>query len=123
MGDGDSGCGIAGTVAIGDRDSGGVYYWDSGGVYYWDSAEGLGQQARVLWLYPGGVKSIRERPVETSHYISINDPVSQSYIYQTPSVHYSPVSRTEYPKQPPYSSVFRDKGLAELQLFEERQGR
>ena len=40
LGDGDSGCGIAGTVAIGDR--------DSGGVYSWDSAEGLGQQARVL---------------------------------------------------------------------------
>ena len=42
-GDGDSGCGIAGTVAIGDR--------DNGGVYSWDSAEGLGQQARVLCLY------------------------------------------------------------------------
>ena len=36
-------CGIAGTVAIGDR--------DSGGAYSWNSAEGLGQQARVLWLY------------------------------------------------------------------------
>ena len=43
IGDGDSRCGIAGTVAIGDR--------DSGGVYSWDSAEGLGQQARVLCLY------------------------------------------------------------------------
>ena len=43
IGDGDSGCGIAGTVAIGDR--------DSGGAYSWESAEGLGQQARVLWLY------------------------------------------------------------------------
>ena len=42
IGDGDSGCDIAGTVAIGDR--------DSGGVYSWDSAEGLGQQARVLCL-------------------------------------------------------------------------
>ena len=43
IGDGNSGCGIAGTVAIGDR--------DSGGAYSCDSAEGLGQQARVLWLY------------------------------------------------------------------------
>ena len=43
IGDGDSGCGIAGTVAIGDR--------DIRGSYSWDSAEGLGQQARVLWLY------------------------------------------------------------------------
>ena len=33
-GDGDSGCGVAGTVAIGDR--------DSGGAYSWDSTEGLG---------------------------------------------------------------------------------
>ena len=29
IGDGDSGCGIAGTVAIGDQDNGGVYSWDS----------------------------------------------------------------------------------------------
>ena len=43
LGDGDSGCGIAGTVAIGDR--------GSGGVYSWDSAEGLGEQVRVLWFY------------------------------------------------------------------------
>ena len=43
IGDWDSGCGIAGTVAIGDR--------DSGGEYRWDSAEGLGQQARVLRFY------------------------------------------------------------------------
>ena len=35
LGDGDSRCGIAGTVAIGDR--------DSGGAHSWDSAEGLGQ--------------------------------------------------------------------------------
>ena len=41
----------------------------------------------------------REKPVETSHHISINQPVSQSYIYQTPLVHDSPTSRTEYPKQ------------------------
>ena len=34
--------GIAGKVAIGDR--------NSGEVYSWDSAEGLGQ-ARVLWYY------------------------------------------------------------------------
>ena len=38
--DGDSGDGIAGTVAVGDR--------DSGGAYSWDSAQGLGQQAGVL---------------------------------------------------------------------------
>ena len=43
IGDGDSGCGIAGTVAIGDR--------DRGGAYSWDSAEGLGKQGRVLCLY------------------------------------------------------------------------
>ena len=43
LGVGDRGCGIAGTVAIGDR--------DSGGVYSWNSAEGLGQQARVLWFH------------------------------------------------------------------------
>ena len=42
IGDGDNGCGIAGTVAIEDR--------DSEGASSWDSAEGLGQQARVLWL-------------------------------------------------------------------------
>ena len=41
--DGDSGCDIAGTVAIGDR--------ESEGIYSWDSAEGLGQQARLLCLY------------------------------------------------------------------------
>ena len=41
-GDGKSERGIAGTVAIGDR--------NSEGVYSWDSAEGLGQ-ARVLCLY------------------------------------------------------------------------
>ena len=29
-------------------------------------------------------RSTREKPVEASHYISINDPVSQSYTYQTP---------------------------------------
>ena len=40
IGDGDSGCGIAGAVAIGDR--------DSRGAYSWDIAEGLGQQAKVL---------------------------------------------------------------------------
>ena len=51
----------------------------------------------------GGVRSIRKKPVGTFHYISINDPVSQSYIYQTPLAHDNPVSRTEYPKQPPYS--------------------
>ena len=43
IGDRDSGYGIAGTVDIGDR--------DSRGAYSWNSAEGLGQQARVLWLY------------------------------------------------------------------------
>ena len=42
IGDGDSGYSIAGTVVIGDR--------DSGGAYSWDSAEGLGQQARMLRL-------------------------------------------------------------------------
>ena len=42
IGDGKSEGGIAGTVAIGDR--------NSGGVYSWDSAERLGQ-ARVLWFY------------------------------------------------------------------------
>ena len=73
-GDGDSGYGKAGTVAIGDRDSGEVYSWDRGQkgdgdsgygractvaigdrdserVYSWDKAEGLEQQAQVLWLY------------------------------------------------------------------------
>ena len=35
IGDGDSGCGITGTMAIGDRDSGGVYNWDS--ARSWDS--------------------------------------------------------------------------------------
>ena len=34
---------------------------------------------------------------------SVNDPVSRSYIYQTPLVHDSPASRTKYPKQPPCS--------------------
>ena len=43
LGDGDSECGIAGTVAIGDR--------DSVELHSWDSAEGLGQQDRVLCLY------------------------------------------------------------------------
>ena len=41
-GDGRSECGIAGTVAIGDR--------NSEGVYSWDSAEGLGK-SRLLYLY------------------------------------------------------------------------
>ena len=44
-------------------------------------------------------KHTGEASRETSHYISINDPVSQSYIYRTPLVHDSPVSRTEYAKQ------------------------
>ena len=52
VGDGDSGCGIAGTVAIGDR--------DSGEEYSWDSAEGLGQQARVLWFYRRGMLRLSE---------------------------------------------------------------
>ena len=33
------------------------------------------------------------------HKISVDDPVSQSYIYQTPLVRDSPASRTEYLKQ------------------------
>ena len=51
MGDGNSECGRAGTVAIGDR--------DSGGVYSWDSADGLGQQARVLCLSGEDVAVLR----------------------------------------------------------------
>ena len=43
IGDGDSRRDIAGTVAIGDQ--------NSDGVCSWDSAEGLGQQTGVLWLY------------------------------------------------------------------------
>ena len=41
---------------------------------------------------------MRERytgELEVSHNISINYPVSQSYIYQTPLVHDSPASRTQ----------------------------
>ena len=46
---------------------------------------------------------MQEKPVETSHHIRTNHPVSQSYIYQTPLVHDSPASRTEQHKQPPCS--------------------
>ena len=46
---------------------------------------------------------MQEKPVEASHHISTNHPVSQSYIYQTPLVHDSPASRTEQHKQPPCS--------------------
>ena len=49
------------------------------------------------FLYHRGVRSIREKPVETSHYISINDPVSQSYICQTPLVHDSIENRQTAP--------------------------
>ena len=63
----------------------------------------------------GGVRSIREKPVETSHYISINDSVSQSYIYQTPLVHDSPVSRTEYPKQVG-SHRWRENAISQVEI-------
>ena len=42
-----------------------------------------GVDSRPLLYYR--VNDIQETPVETSQYISINHPVSQSYIYQTPS--------------------------------------
>ena len=42
-----------------------------------------------------GVNDVRDKPGEASQYISINYPVSQSYIYQTPLVHDSPASKTQ----------------------------
>ena len=41
------------------------------------------------------MNDVREKPGEASQYISINYPVSQSYIYQTPLVHDSPASRAQ----------------------------
>ena len=38
------------------------------------------------------MNDVRKKPGEASQYISINYPVSQSYIYQTPLVHDSPAS-------------------------------
>ena len=41
------------------------------------------------------MNDVREKPGEASQYISINYPVSQSYIYQTPLAHDSPASRAQ----------------------------
>ena len=41
------------------------------------------------------MNDVREKPGEASQYISINYPVSQSHIYQTPLVHDSPATRTQ----------------------------
>ena len=61
------------------------------------------------------VNNMQEKPVEASHHISTNHPVSQSYIYQTPLVHDSPASRTEQHKQPPCS--VRDAILETLRVL------
>ena len=41
------------------------------------------------------MNGVREKPGEASQYISINYPVSESYIYQIPLVHDSPASRAQ----------------------------
>ena len=49
------------------------------------------------------MNDIQEKPVEASHHISINHPVSQSYIYQTPSTkcQYSIENRARTPNKTP----------------------
>ena len=45
--------------------------------------------------YSHGVVYIEERTTSVFHYGSMDDLVSQSYIYQTPLVYDSPVTRTQ----------------------------